>query len=104
MYKSHCEPPPLVIAEHYHFELCSQEVGEMISNSITGWLLSVNLRTQQISLKNQFGIVLWLHAESTWKWLLTEQKLTFFESHRNCASCGNRCSTTIRSFITHHPS
>jgi len=25
MYKSHYEPPPL---EHYHFQLCNQEVGD----------------------------------------------------------------------------
>ena len=82
MLKSHYEPPPLVVADRYRFHLCSQEVGETISEYLAELRrLATKCKFEDTtdfleeSLRDRF--VIGLRAESTRKRLLTEQKLTF---------------------------
>ena len=83
--KNHYEPPPLVIAECYCFHLCSQEVGETISEYIAELRrLASKCKFENAtdfleeSLRDCF--VIGLCIESTQKWLLTKQKLTLLKA------------------------
>ena len=111
MLKSHYEPPLIVITECYCFHLRIQEVGETISDYAAELRqLATKCKFEDTtdfleeSLRDHFMIG--LHAESTWKRLLTESKLTFSKAIE-IAERGNSdkgCPATIRSFNSQCPS